>query len=75
MFESENADVIRVAEEAYETSLLAAVCHGPGALVNVKSKGKSIFEGANVTGFSDAEEEQVSTDPFKTTSDGPGRPH
>ena len=59
MFESEDKNVIRVAEEAYESSILAAVCHGPGALVNVKSKGKSIFEGANVTGFSDAEEEQV----------------
>ena len=62
MFESEDKEVIRVAGEAYESSVLGAVCHGPGALVNVKRKdGKSIFEGAEVTGFSDAEEDQVRT--------------
>ncbi|KAF7308105.1 Class I glutamine amidotransferase-like protein [Mycena kentingensis (nom. inval.)] len=37
--------------------IVAAVCHGPGALVGVKdAAGKSIYEGRSFTGFSHAEE-------------------
>jgi putative intracellular protease/amidase len=45
----------------YEAKILvASVCHGPAALVNVKDKsGKSIFAGRRATSFSDEEEEQV----------------
>ncbi|KAG1779753.1 class I glutamine amidotransferase-like protein [Suillus placidus] len=40
--------------------LVAAVCHGPAALVGVTDEsGKSIFAGKPVTGFSNVEEEQV----------------
>jgi putative intracellular protease/amidase len=39
---------------------VASVCHGPGALINVKGKdGKHIFTGRRVTAFSNEEEEQV----------------
>lgn len=38
--------------------VVSAVCHGPAALVNVKTKdGEWLVAGAEVTGFSDAEEE------------------
>ena len=38
--------------------IIAAVCHGPAALVNVKlSSGVSILEGQRVTGISNYEEE------------------
>jgi putative intracellular protease/amidase len=41
-------------------SAIAAVCHGPAALVGVKrSNGRSIVEGLRVTGFSDDEEAAV----------------
>ncbi|CUA75727.1 hypothetical protein RSOLAG22IIIB_06034 [Rhizoctonia solani] len=40
--------------------ITAAVCHGPGALVTVTdASGKSLFEGRNVTGLSNAEEEAI----------------
>jgi putative intracellular protease/amidase len=47
---------------------VAAVCHGPAALVNVRGKdGDYLVKGKRVTGFTDAEEEAVglaSTVPF-----------
>ncbi|CAE6471635.1 unnamed protein product [Rhizoctonia solani] len=52
---------IKLANAFYQSGkLVTAVCHGPGAIVGVKdASGKSIFDGRNATGFSDAEEEQV----------------
>jgi len=50
------------ASEFYQTGkLVAAVCHGPAALVNVKdASGKSIFAGGRkFTGFSNDEEHQA----------------
>ncbi|KAK3954467.1 class I glutamine amidotransferase-like protein [Pseudoneurospora amorphoporcata] len=40
--------------------VVAAVCHGPAALVNVKlSDGSSLLQGRKVTGFTNEEEDQV----------------
>jgi len=38
---------------------VAAVCHAPGVLRHVKNEGESIVKGKRVTGFTNAEEEQV----------------
>lgn len=38
---------------------VSAVCHGPVVFANVKSSGKPLLSGATVTGFSNAEEDQV----------------
>lgn len=44
--------------------VIAAVCHGPAALVNVKlADGSSFLNGKAVAGFSDAEEEVVGNTP------------
>ena len=47
--------------DAYESGkVVAAVCHGPAAFVNVKlSNGKHLLDGVPVTGFSNEEEEQA----------------
>ncbi|MCJ1358477.1 MAG: hypothetical protein MMC33_008477 [Icmadophila ericetorum] len=47
--------------DAYESGkIVAAVCHGPAAFVNVTlSSGKHLLEGVPVTGFSNEEEEQA----------------
>ncbi|PSS02155.1 class I glutamine amidotransferase-like protein [Coniella lustricola] len=44
-----------IAEFAAKGKIVAAVCHGPAAFVNVKG----LLEGKEVTGFSNAEEDQV----------------
>ncbi|CAE6421867.1 unnamed protein product [Rhizoctonia solani] len=56
-----DADNIKLANTFYQSGkITSAVCHGPGALVGVTdASGKSIFDGRDATGFSDAEEEQV----------------
>lgn len=38
---------------------VAAVCHGPVVLVNVKIDGKPLLQGLRVTGFSNEEEEII----------------
>lgn len=38
---------------------VSAVCHGPVVFANVKSSGKPLLSGTTVTGFSNAEEDQV----------------
>ncbi|KAI0306883.1 class I glutamine amidotransferase-like protein [Multifurca ochricompacta] len=52
---------IQLANKFYrDGKLVSAVCHGTAALVGVTGvDGKSIFYGKTVTGFSNAEEEQI----------------
>ncbi|KAK4237345.1 class I glutamine amidotransferase-like protein [Achaetomium macrosporum] len=49
-----------IQEFASNGKVVAAVCHGPAALVGVKGpKGESFLKGKKVTGFSNAEEREV----------------
>jgi len=51
-----------IAEFAAADKVVAAVCHGPAALVGVRvppGEGKYLLAGKRVTGFSNAEEDQV----------------
>jgi len=49
-----------IQEFADAGKVVAAVCHGPAAFVNVTLKdGKHLLEGAEVTGFSNAEEDAM----------------
>ncbi|KAG9046991.1 hypothetical protein FS842_000737 [Serendipita sp. 407] len=52
---------IKLVNEFYrDGKIVAAVCHGPGALVGgVTPAGRPIFEGKKATGFSNTEEEQA----------------
>ena len=50
-------DLINAFTEAKKP--VSAVCHGPAVFANVKSSGKPLLSGATVTGFSNAEEDQV----------------
>lgn len=54
----DNKDVARVAARIYENGgVVAAVCHGPAALVNVKlSNGRYLVEGKRVNSFTNEEE-------------------
>lgn len=54
-----NPDVQRITASIYEAGgVVAAVCHGPAALVDVKlSSGQHLVAGRHVAAFSDAEEE------------------
>lgn len=56
---ADDADIQRLVREIYEAGgVVAAVCHGPAALVNAKlANGEYLVAGKNVGGFSDAEEE------------------
>ncbi|GAO14487.1 uncharacterized protein UV8b_04280 [Ustilaginoidea virens] len=60
-----DADSVRLVEEFYAAGKpVAAVCHGPIALRDARSSrssegGEPILRGRRVTGFSNAEEEQV----------------
>lgn len=54
-----------IQEFAAKGKVVAAVCHGPAALVGVQGaggKGESFLKGRKVTGFSNAEEKQVGLD-------------
>lgn len=57
----DNADFARVARTIYEGGgVVAAVCHGPAALVNVKlSDGSYLVAGKRVSAFTNEEEHQV----------------
>ena len=57
----DSRDVQKVTADVYERGgVVAAVCHGPAALVDVKlSNGKYLIAGKNLTGFSNEEEEAV----------------
>ena len=54
-------DVDRVGREVYENGgVVAAVCHGPAALVNITlSNGEPLVMGRRVTGFTNDEEAAV----------------
>ncbi|TFY82352.1 hypothetical protein EWM64_g1663 [Hericium alpestre] len=54
-------DNLQVANKFYRSGkVVAAVCHGPAALVNVTgADGKSIFDGKTATAFSLVEEQEV----------------
>ena len=56
-----NSDIQKIIREVYEGGgSIAAVCHGPAALVDVKlSNGSYLVKGRKVAGFSNAEEEAV----------------
>jgi putative intracellular protease/amidase len=58
---AENPPLAALLAQAYEHGkVVAAVCHGPAALVNVRlSSGKPLIAQRRVTGFSNAEEEAV----------------
>lgn len=53
-----NADLHSIITEVYARGgIVAAVCHGPAAFVNVKlPNGRSLVEGRKITGFTDEEE-------------------
>lgn len=43
-----------------KNKVIAAVCHGPAALANVREEdGRYLLEGTKVTGFSDSEEQSI----------------
>lgn len=48
-----------IAEFYSAGKIVAAVCHGPVVLVNVKIDGKPLLQGRQVTGFSNEEEEII----------------
>jgi putative intracellular protease/amidase len=54
----ENEELANIAADIYEAGgVVAAVCHGPAALVNIKLKnGHHLVDGKRLTGFSNAEE-------------------
>lgn len=56
---TDSADMQKVARQLFERGrIVAAVCHGPGALVRARlSDGSLLLEGKRVTGFSAREEE------------------
>jgi putative intracellular protease/amidase len=69
-----NTDVQRVTREIYENhGPVAAVCHGPSALVNVTlSDGAYLVAGKKVSAFTDSEEQAVQLDgvvPFLLASE------
>lgn len=57
----DNPSVQSISTTIYEAGgVVAAVCHGPAALLNIKlSDGSYLIEGKQVTGFSNLEEEQI----------------
>lgn len=58
---AENQELQRILPEAYrQGKVLAAVCHGPAALVNLKdNSGEYLIKDKKVTGFTNAEEAAV----------------
>jgi putative intracellular protease/amidase len=57
----DDTDLARLARDIYEADgVVAAVCHGPAALVNLTlSNGSYLVEGKEVSAFTNAEEEAV----------------
>ncbi|TYJ53896.1 hypothetical protein B9479_005445 [Cryptococcus floricola] len=64
---AKSTEFAKLVEDFYTSKKpVAAVCHGPGALVLAKNPAtsKSIISGVNVTGFSNAEEAQTPYNDF-----------
>ncbi|KAL7907503.1 DJ-1/PfpI family protein [Trichoderma velutinum] len=60
-----DSDSIELIKEFYEAGkILAAICHGPAAFVNVVVNGKHILYGRKVTALSNEEEEYPKDIPF-----------
>jgi putative intracellular protease/amidase len=56
----DSPSVRSVAEGVYRSGgVVAAVCHGPAALVNLRYMGQPLVAGRRVTGFTNAEEDAV----------------
>jgi putative intracellular protease/amidase len=67
----ENPDLQRLSREIYEAGgVVASVCHGAGALLNIKlSDGNNLINGKELTGFSNDEEKLAGLDrhvPYST---------
>ncbi len=65
MFDLPDNDRLRQLLQQMEAQgrVIAAVCHGPAGLVNVRREdGRPLVEGRRVTGFTDAEEREVQLD-------------
>ncbi|KAH7126033.1 class I glutamine amidotransferase-like protein [Dactylonectria macrodidyma] len=58
LVDDENSQKL-IAEFFSAGKTIAAVCHGPIVLANVKTDGKPIIQGCQVTGFSNEEEEII----------------
>lgn len=58
---NKDSDVIRLVQNFYrQNKPVAAVCHGPAALLNAKDEnGEPLIKGKKVTGFTNTEEEAV----------------
>jgi len=56
---AQTPSLTKLAEEIYhQGGIVAAVCHGPAALINLKNKdGSYLVNGKNLTAFSNSEEE------------------
>lgn len=56
-----NPDISRIAASIYENGgIVAAVCHGPAALVNIQlANGKYLVDGKSLTAFTNDEEDKV----------------
>ena len=59
----DNVDLAKIAQTIYEAGgFVAAVCHGPAGLINIKlSDGSSLVKGRKVDSFTNAEEEANGT--------------
>ncbi|WP_128331283.1 type 1 glutamine amidotransferase domain-containing protein [Apibacter sp. HY039] len=57
----DNKDIARIASKMYENNgIVAAVCHGPAGLINVKlDNGSYLLNGKKVSGFTNEEEDKV----------------
>lgn len=56
-----NNELAKIARQIYENGgVVAAVCHGPAALVNIRlENGRYLVDGKHVTSFSNAEEKEA----------------
>lgn len=61
---ADNTELAKLAATIYENNgVVAAVCHGPAGLVNIKlSNGKYLVAGKKVSGFTNEEEQAVKLD-------------
>ncbi len=57
----DNKDIARITSKIYENNgIVAAVCHGPAGLINVKlDNGSYLLNGKKVSGFTNEEEDKV----------------